>query len=182
MNIELLPIGNVLLLVAVLALIISAITAMNEIFLYVSRLALSLDKEGAPKILNNNWSFDLVKKFFTPKECKWYVKKGTKYLDLDDKIFSSSLYSGCNFFCKDTAKNAAYEHGGVVETAGKSYFGRFAYLLVYATFADAVVVWLQHHFSSAIWFLSVAGIIGALRFITGKIWGHNKRITVLEEK
>jgi hypothetical protein len=182
MSITLLEFGNVLVLLILLAAISVFIAAVNEILLGLGHIALSLDKQGAPKILKSNWTLDFITKVFKAKGYKWYVKRGEKYLDFSDKVFCNRIFVGCRFFCEETAKSEAYKYGGEVVVADQSYFARALWLLGYCFLADILILWLEAHFLSAVWSLSVVGTILSLRFITGKIWGHNNRITVLEEK
>jgi hypothetical protein len=182
MNITLLPYGNVALFLLALVALVACLVLVNQLALFIGRVALSLDVEGAPEVLESNWLLSLIKKFIKPVASSWYVKDGDRFLDRNDNTFSFQQYH-CTFGLRAEAVHTAKKFDKAEVVAKEmSYMPLFGSVVLYASVTDAAILWLQIHFSSAVWCLSMAGIVLTLRFITGKIWGHNKRITVLEEK
>ena len=193
MSIELLQFGNVTVFALALSLAAAGLVLLNQIVLWVGRIALSLDAEGAPKVLGSNW---LLGKLISLVPVKSNLRKvpdgwgltsgwgicGREYYSKRKgdsctwRVEGGSLRDYATFPTKEEAlASSNYKDLWLEELDVMKYF---ACLLL----ADLAILWLQHHFLSAAWALSVAGIVLTLRFITGKLWGHNKRITALEEK
>jgi len=178
--IEFLPYGNVTVFALILAAVLLAAVLVNQVALLVGRIALSLDDENAPKILESNWLWSNISKLISVElyYAKWYSEGYGSTLGL---LTSTWFTEG--YWSKYTKSQASKLKTTEVVSCGKGvspsllthYVG--ALLLV-----DLAILWLQHHFLSAVWVLSTVGIVLTLRFITGKLWNHNKRITTLEER
>jgi hypothetical protein len=181
MSTELLSFGIVSLFVTVVAAVIASLVLLNQLLLWVGRIALSLDAEGAPKVLQKNLLLDKVRWASTPLATTWCVKKDGLYFDKEDNKFWRKRYN-CVFLSRKVAEGVATEHSAAVVAEGSPYPIAVTKVAIISMSVDIVILWLQQHFLSAVWSLSAIGVILTLRFITGKIWGHNSRITVLEEK
>jgi hypothetical protein len=182
MSITLLPYGNVIVFLLALAILVACAVLVNQVALFVGRVALSLDVEGAPKVLETNWLLSLIKKYIKPVPSSWYVKKDDEYLDRNDNAFCFRQYNSTFGIKSEAVYTAKKFDRAEVVTKEMSYAPLFGSVFLYVSLADAAILWLQIHFSSAVWCLSMIGIVLTLRFITSKIWGHNKRITTLEDK
>ena len=178
--IEFLPYGNVTVFALILAAVLLAAVLVNQVALLIGRIALSLDDENAPKILESNWLWSKVKCFITTEHC--YLRLNRQYLEHDGTRWHSKEFAST--FDKTSRAFTKYISAGAEEVAtqGAISFNLLVSVFVYLLLVDLAILWLQHHFLSAVWVLSTVGIIFTLRFITGKLWNHNKRITTLEEK
>lgn len=176
--IEFLPFGNVTVAALILAAVLLAAVLVNQVVLLVGRIVLSLDDKNAPKMLESNWLWSKAHKLMSTK--LYYIKKCSKgwgsfntYWCTDPYWFAVSKNS-----LVYTYKTSHAEVQGEYAYEGVPFFHWLLSLLV----VDLAILWIQHHFLSAVWVLSTLGIILTLRFITGKLWNHNNRITTLEEK
>lgn len=193
MNFELFQFGNVTVAALILVLALLLMTGALQLLMYIGRFALSLDSEGAPKMLTENWLWDKFYKAvpFKSNLCKveggWALTSGFGICGREYFDCSGSRYTG---WTKEGGTLKAYATFSSKEEALASvrykekYVSAFSLLPTLAALllTDLATLWLQTHFMSAIWCISTAGIILTIRYLSGKVWNHNNRITVLEEK
>ena len=175
--IEFLVFGNVTVAVAILVAVALTLALINQLFLWIGRLALSLDNPNAPDILKGNWVWSKLPKTvmyhdnLVEDDGGYYLKYDEfQYYDRVSEDRWLNRYVRWKEYCKFSSKEEAM--------ASKKYTQCHEFnwgLLGGIISIDLVILWLQHHFLSAVWVLSTVGIVLMLRYISNALWNTQSK-------
>tara|TARA_Y100000310_G_scaffold74348_1_gene70474 strand:+ start:11565 stop:12149 length:585 start_codon:yes stop_codon:yes gene_type:complete len=175
--IEFLVFGNVTVAVAILVTVALTLALINQLFLWIGHLVLSLDNPNAPDILKENWVWSKLPKTvmyhdnLVEDDGGYYLKYNAfRYYDRVSEDRWSNGQVRWKEYCKFSSKEEAM--------ASKKYMQCHEFnwgLLGGIISIDLVILWLQHHFLSAVWVLSTVGIVLMLRYISNALWNTQSK-------
>lgn len=181
--------GNVTAAAISILLLIAVAILVNQVFLFIGKIALSTDNENSPIKLDKNYILTLIwnsRGFSTLvrfPDNTYGVKVGLgMYRDFVSPNFAWSRASRYFADCKTLDIDKAKEHE-------KFSFWAIPKLLLVCIVTDFCIFWIQNHFLSAIICLGFAGTIMGLRLTTNFLWNNmtktneiEKRVETIEEK